>query len=156
MLTIRIESGVRERIEQAARALGKSVSAFVLEAAVKAAERVQSRDESPKPTRLNSVPPFFRALCETASAGGGHSYVLAGEELAHHVDCGVIAEEHVGNWKQVKGDLLEAARKYDRQAVLRWFDEHCSACMELVPSRRRDGFVDGVVKYASEHWRKGR
>lgn len=150
MLTIRVESETRDRIERAARAVGKSLSAFMLEAATKAAAKVEVRTVAPSNARFTGVPTFFRATCATASEGGGYGYDIAGYELARHVGALMPSDSSLDEWADEVERLSASARKSDVAAVLEWFDHYFDRCMALVPPRRRERFAEGVIQFESD------
>ena len=145
MLTIRIQEDEKSRIEEAATRRGKTLSAFVLEAAMKATSRVEDEDPAKVSRGPQGVPAFFRTLCETAQAGGGEGYGLAGRMLARHAPDLIPEGVSKAEWRrQVDGLIVLSGRRMDWK-VAEWFDQHFPECMTHVPSRRRLVFVQGAM-----------
>jgi hypothetical protein len=102
-----------------------------------------------QPAVFRGVPTFFRALCHDARRGGSASYADAGHELYRHSEAllwgGDFEEQHT-ECEQLD-ELVEAG---DDAAVVRWFETYFPRCMALVPSRRRQTYLEGVYRFAEE------
>jgi len=157
MLVVRVDGETKRRIEDAAKAKAVSVTTFVTEAAVREAQRTKPID----PRRhFQGVPTFFRACCAEAAQGGTGGYASAGFHLASgvaslHDDPDEVMDE--------LRDLVAAARRADAldiranrplnyadRAVLAWFDREFPRCMALVPARRRQQFLRGIMSADDE------
>lgn len=139
VIQMRVEPELKEQIERAAARCGLSVSAFVLQAARRAAK--ESPMQVDVDSRSRGVPSFFRALCATAARGGRRGYWAAGYELARHTDdiLGGVADDDFEQLRQaVRGDL---------SAVVEWYERRLPRCVRLVPARRRLNFAEGVVDF---------
>jgi uncharacterized protein (DUF1778 family) len=144
-LTIRIGATEKQRIVEASRLAGKSITGFVLEAVMSSVETSEaSASIEAKSHSLDDgpCPAFFRALCQTAQAGGeaGYGFALTGAlpaEVPYELDWNEWGEQL---------DVLEAllAARRDGAAVESWFATNLPRCIALVPKRRRVRFVQGV------------
>jgi hypothetical protein len=152
MLTIRVEEDVKELIESAATRLGRTISAFVLDAAVKAANRVKDEEPSKLSRGAKGVPVFFRTLCETAKEGGGTGYELSGRFLADIAEYLVPVGMSRAAWREHVKELTRISGLRLDEKVGAWFDLHLPECMALIPARRRQSFVKGAMSavYRSE------
>lgn len=169
MIMIRVDGDVKRLIENAAKRRGRSMSGFVLETALK--EAVSVENSAPRsdqegvqtPEPVGGVPAFFRACCETARAGGTNGYTLAGYHLARRLDqiipVGIEHDEWIERLERLEeliwpNDPLMRHTKtiarsgYEQVAV--WFDHQFPVCMKMIPKRRRDRFVFGVVECVRE------
>src|SRR5882757_6890812 len=104
---------------------------------------------------LDDVPKFFLWQCNNAQKVGKEGFLQAGYELAGDLlsvrppDCGgddwdrelTALSELV--LTRAAGSVIDVTADND-DAILRWFDDHFPACMELVPRQRRDQFLAGV------------
>jgi hypothetical protein len=147
-----VDGETKRRIEDAAKAKGVSMTTFVTEAAVREAQRTKPID----PRRhFHGVPTFFRACCAEAAQGGTGGYASAGWHLANGVES--LHDDPDEVMDELR-DLVAAARRADRldiranrplndadRAVLRWFDKEFAKCMALVPARRRQQFLRGIM-----------
>jgi len=92
------------------------------------------------------VPTFFRAHCWIASRGGRESYSSAGYHLAIHLGSLKSFDYEDPAQFEARLEYLRALLiAADRKAAIRWFVEEYPACMSLVPRRRRQVFLDGVL-----------
>jgi hypothetical protein len=92
------------------------------------------------------VPSFFRASCYTAAGGGSDSYANAGWNLANSLGTQVPDDIELDEWVDEVDVLCQLAADDDRQAIRRWFEQHFPRAMAIVPPRRRDQFVAGVIR----------
>jgi hypothetical protein len=110
---------------------------------------------------LDHVPDFFRWHCNDAHEGekDGYlqaAYLLAGALLSVRPD-GCRVEEWDRELTALgelvlpssMGNVIDVTADND-DAILRWFDDHLPACMELVPRQRRDQFLAGVLRAVDE------
>lgn len=152
MLTIRLETAVKERLERAARGRGQSLSAFVLDAATARAARTRTDDvaEARAQARVSGgVPSFFRALCDTAAAGGGHNYESVGFRFAGEIDN--MSPDDEDEWRVQTGALRRLCKREDVEGIVQWFVETFPAALRLVPARRRESFARGVIRRWHEY-----
>jgi Protein of unknown function (DUF1778) len=159
-IIVRIDPDAKRRIEAAAKQRGQSVTTFLLEAAEKAARKVESMPVA-RPTGRGACPTWFLATCREASRGGSWGYEVAGRKLAAALSAEQPWDLDEGEWTTQMERLAElvlptdpdrpnmfATHLRDDTAVLAWFDEHFPRCMKLVPMRRRSQFVEGVYQAA--------
>ena len=114
----------------------------MLDAAQKEAKRVERQN----PKVHHGVPTYFRACCVEARNGGEWGYANAGYHLASALYSqmpydGVDDDE----WGTEVDTLLELLADGDGDGVWQWFGKHYPKCMKLVPSRRKERFVKGVL-----------
>ncbi len=138
---LRLSTENKAAIESAAAALGKSVTTFLTEAALTRARQIKRR--SPARGAHGGVPTFFRACCHEA-AQGGNGYGGAAWHLANSIGSQMPDDLEVQEWAKLVDELIELIDNDDEQGVWDWFKHHYPKCMALVPSRRREQFVDGV------------
>src|SRR5262249_37535667 len=82
-IIVRVTPGLKRRITAAADRQGKSVTTFVLEAAERAAEKVESLPTAlEKPRGRGACPTWFKARCWEAGQGGAGGYRAAAYALA--------------------------------------------------------------------------
>ena len=98
------------------------------------------------------TPSFFRAACHTAAQGGASGYASAGWHLATSVGGESPYDLELDDWVEEIDVLLGLAAEDDRDGVWAWFARHYPKAMTLVPARRRDRFVEGVLRA----WEEGR
>src|SRR5262245_15604293 len=81
-IILRVTPALKERIAAAAGRQGKSLTTFLLEAAERAAEKVESLPTAPqRPSGRGACPTWFVARCWEAAQGPG-GYATAGYALA--------------------------------------------------------------------------
>ena len=140
---IRVEEDVKQTIEAAARRQGTTLTTFVLDAAIEAA----NRDPDPpagSSEGFGGVPKYFEICCHEASRGGGLDYGHPAYHLSIHLETEVPWDSDSDAWSDEIRGLLELVGMDDDEGVWQWFIEHYPDCMELVPRRRWKQFVQGV------------
>ena len=156
---LRISTENKATIKEAATIVGKSLTTFITDAALKQAKQVERRP--PARGVHGGVPSWFRATCYEASKGGAGGYKIAGYKLASSLGKESPHDIEDDEWSEeiekLKG-LLDVAVKRsshgpytridDGAPVIAWFTEHYPKAMALVPARRRDQFVAGVARGA--------
>jgi hypothetical protein len=146
ILHLRIDAALKKRVKEAAKRRGHSLTTFIRKAAEKAAKEVEKMDVTSLTGRVfQGVPSFFRALCFEATRGGESGYSGAGWALLHNLPTLVEGDtnEDIG----AKLDEL-AIHLRDREdlAVIDWLKRELPRCMDLVPTRRRDQFLNGIYE----------
>ena len=149
ILILRMTPEDKKKITGAAKRQGESITFFVTEAALKEAKKVLLRKEREmtvtRPAH-GGIPTFFRALCLTASQGGTHSYKDAGYSFAMATESEIPFDADFDDWNK----MLEKVRGYikngDRESIWQWYRGVYPQAMKLVPSRREDAFVDGILE----------
>jgi hypothetical protein len=139
-IIVRADEAIKARLKAAARSKGRSLSAFVIEAAIAAAAKEESR-VSNSTTGFRGVPRFFRALCAEATNGGASGYRSAGYEIMRHVMDLIEGDDWAGGRLD---ELAQYARQGDDDAIIAWFQAEFPQCVALIPERRLDQFVGGV------------
>src|SRR5262249_51838183 len=124
VIILRVEGETKKRIAGAARSVGKSVTNFLVEGIMQQVERIERNAQQPVRVIRGACPTFFVALCTTAQAGGGSSYVDAGYELARHIP--ELGSHDVDDevWVQAVEDLVELLRQSDDDKVVAWLKRH--------------------------------
>lgn len=154
LIIVRADPETKLRIAAAARRLGRSVTTFMLEAALKAAGKVEAMPTSSpalqKPKGRGACPSYFMALCQEAKRGGANGYWTAGHELARHVAEHADAALDSDDWDGRLDGLQSLIDLQDDEGVLAWFDSELPRCMKLVPARRRQQFLKGVYAMVNE------
>lgn len=157
VIRIRVESEQKERLEQAARTRGLTMTQFILDSA----EKVASQTRTSASKAFGGVPSFFKALCWTARKGGAAGYSMAGYELARNIGGlqpdGMDEDEWEARLESLTmlvmptqhgehgiGFIQRGVR--DDDATAAWFSETFPKCMALVPKRRVPQFVAGVYQ----------
>jgi hypothetical protein len=152
-IVVRVDSQTKERIESAARATGHSISSFLVENALKAADRVERAERVRPMNKLRGArPTWFRAACLTARAGGRDGYRGVGKRLAHTLWSLAPYDVDDDSWRSALKRLGElVVEGADDVEILEWFEQHLPRCTELVPQRRRLLFVEGVREEVTEN-----
>jgi len=151
-LLLRISSEDKEKIRETASRRGESLTTFVRRVCLreadnelkKEAKKMEQVETRPKHT---GVPSFFRYGCLEATRGGESGYWNAGWHLAIHTYEQMPYDiEDDEQWEEMLDELREAAGNEDVDAVWDWYCQVFPKCMELVPIRRKDQFVKGVMQ----------
>ncbi len=138
-MMLRICREDKRRIVDAANASGKSVTDFVIGAAMKLASTVESKDVGKKRSGLTYGPGVprpdraFRVSCETARNGGSKGYMFAGYQVVGRCSWGTIRE------------LRKVCQKGREPAILQWLSVHAPTYLAVVPKRRHNRFAAGVL-----------
>ena len=154
-LIIRLTEAEKKDIENAAKKSGISMTTFAINTILKETKTVLSEKERMvenvivRPTH-KGVPTFFRVLCLTASQGGTHSYQEAGYHLASTTDSEMPFETDEDEWAENLQELEDFIINQDRDGIWRWYRQTYTRAMALVPIRRKDSFVDGVLEAFEE------
>ena len=117
------------------------MTTFLTDAALKRARQVKKRPLS-RGVR-SGVPSFFRACCYEAANGGG-GYSGPGWHLANAIGSQSPYDLEEDEWQQEVEKLRALLADDESEGVWDWFKQHYPKCMQLVPARRREQFVDGV------------
>lgn len=146
-IMLRVDPETKKRLTDAATAKGESLTAFVLDAANKAARKPSKKAQTPDtPSKDGPFPTWFKAMCYTASQGGASNYANAGSRLfcalASEIPWQYDDDEWAGRINMLYGYLTE---KKDSDA-LAWFDKELPRCMAIVPAKRRTQFLKGVYE----------
>jgi hypothetical protein len=154
-LILRVDTLLKERIATAASRLGQNVSTFVLQATEKAVAKVEAMPApSAKPAGKGACPTWFAARCSEAVRGGAGGYGAAGLALARGLAALAPWEQSTDEWAEALADLGEllhvaaAARtrpRPDPEAVWAWLARYLPRCAALIPRRRRNQFIEGIV-----------
>jgi len=151
ILVVRMATENKKQIADAARKCGESITNFITSTALKEAKKVLARQEVnmektiTQPTH-GGIPAFFRALCMTASEGGAHSYKYVGYSFGAATEGEIPWDANYDEWE----NMLEEVRGYieneDRESIWQWYKEVYPSAMKLIPARRKDSFVDGILE----------
>ena len=96
------------------------------------------------------MPTFFRACCATAASGGENGYASPGWHLANALGSQIPHDVELDDWVTEVETLQELIAAEDDEGVWKWFKQHYPKCMALVPTRRREQFIDGVRRAQDE------
>jgi len=94
----------------------------------------------------SGVPTFFRACCNEVSLGHLYTYAHPAYQLARHLENQQPYNLDEAKWTERIGKLCDLLDSDDTKGVWNWFYEHFPKCIELVPKRRMDQFVRGVLQ----------
>jgi Protein of unknown function (DUF1778) len=150
ILNLRVDPSEKERFEEAADALGVSLTTFMLSAARRAAgdseKKAGKRSTRPARRRVSSgaVASFFRRLIEEAGHGGKSGYRRAGAAVREHVGR-LVSYATTGERKGKLGALRYALDEELEFEVLAWLEREFPSGMRLVPKRRRAQFLKGIL-----------
>ena len=147
-IIVRIDPEQKRRIEDAARKVGQSLTTFLLEATMKAVDKVEK--SRPSEGQHGGVPKHFALHCVEARRGGANGYATAAYHLAMHVYTEHRWDVAWGAWKQECARLNGLCRDQDDQGTWEWFRDHYPQCMTLVPERRKQQFLKGVYQAHEE------
>jgi hypothetical protein len=140
------------QIRTAARASGVSVNAFVLDAALNAAE---VKLENAAAVKLEKrQPESVASLLHAASFGGGKEsrtgYLKAGSEFVIHakrlIGKGPGTSAKLSELNRLLAELRLAGSKRDYQPLLDWFKRYLPNEWKSIPSRRRERFAKGICE----------
>lgn len=151
ILILRMTPEDKRKIESAAKRQGKSITYFVTQNALKEAQKVLFRKEknmgitATRPSHMG-IPTFFKALCLTASQGGTHSYKHVGYDFGTATEGEIPFDADFEKW----GKMLEEVKRYiknkDRERIWQWYRVVYPRAMKLVPDRRKEAFVNGILE----------
>jgi len=151
MLVVRMATEDKKQIANAARKRGESITNFITSTALKEARKVLARQEANMEKTITrsthgGIPTFFRALCMTASKGGEHSYKYVGYSFGAATSSEIPWDASYDEWE----NMLEEVRRYieneDRESIWQWYKDVYPSAMKLIPARRKDSFVDGILE----------
>jgi Protein of unknown function (DUF1778) len=142
-IIMRVDPEIKERIEEAAATVGKSLTTFVLEAAMNAADNVSI--DAPV-GKNQDVPMYFAIHCMEARHGGANGYENAAYHLAIHVLNEAPDDVTWPQWQEECRRLYDLCRHGDDNGIWNWFKDHYPRCMKLVPGRRKKRFLQGVYQ----------
>jgi hypothetical protein len=155
-----VTPALKARIANAAGSQGKSLTTFLLEAAERAAAKVESRPTAPKkPGGRGACPTWFVARCWEAAQGGTGGYAAAGHALAAALPAEHPWELSDEQWAAALdslGELIGIGRRRlvrlerDDAAVWAWLEEYVPRCAALIPRRRRQAFLAGLYRAAED------
>jgi len=97
-----------------------------------------------RPTH-QGVPTYFGALCWTASNGGAHSYKHVGYSFGMATEGEMPFDADWDQWSKMLREVQQYIQKRDRENIWQWYQGVYARAMKLVPSRRREAFVDGII-----------
>jgi hypothetical protein len=90
-------------------------------------------------------PPFFRDACKVASARKDN-YSHPGREIMRRLGELCPDDLELESWDAKCNDLYQACERNDRASIVRWFGTNLPGCINLVQTRARPKFVDGVLE----------
>ena len=134
-ITIRVSPHEKERFAEAAAQRGQSITAFIVESAMSAAE-----SEPAGPLEA------FRAACQNAASGRAN-YRLAGMHLANALRSAKPKSLSTAAWRDQIRQIRKLLDGKDDAAIWQWFEEHLPDSIALVPKRdirRRQSFLRGL------------
>ena len=143
-ILIRVSPDDKALIGSAAERCGQSVTSFLVQNAVKAAHRTKSRTQTRN--AHSGVPTFFKACCYEASQGGSFGYDHPGFHLANALNTEIPYELDYDEWNSELVTLTELLSGNDIDGIWQWFCEQFPKCMKLIPERRKQQFVTGVIR----------
>jgi hypothetical protein len=150
VLTIRVEEDVKTKLQEAAKWRDQSLTTFIVEASLKAAEKALESEKvwaslGVKGTRKPSA--HFRKLCEEASQGGSWGSEKGWHLVGYKMACSTQDKPLYGaiDVKRLI-ELKNALARKDRDAVWAWYLDEFPVHMFSVPSKRKDRYLDGVFQ----------
>jgi len=158
-IIVRVDGGLKARIEAAASRQGKSITTFVLEAAENAARMVETMQTTQKPKGRGACPTWFVATCHEATQGGAGGYKSVGYALAKGLASVQDWDKAVEEWQEALdqlGKMVSGVGSWghrgtpDDEKVWGWFEKHLPRCVALIPRRRRQAFLAGVYQAAAD------
>ena len=141
-ILIRISAGDKKALQDAAIAVGKSLTTFIVEAAKEEALRLAR--SAARRSRRRGVPIWFHGICQEAAAHGGNGYEDAGYRLAAALAREIPAGIDRIQWSVTVQVLKDSLAAGDDEEVWSWFATHYPKFMDLVAKRWRDRFLYGV------------
>jgi hypothetical protein len=112
--------------------------------------------KQPKPH--TGVPTYFRALCREVAQGGSLGFRVVGRRFAKSLAGEIPYEQTLDEWQaelNVLRKVLTLANQWEplvrirhadlREGVWGWFARNYPKAMKLIPARRREQFIMGVM-----------
>jgi len=150
---IRISEVDKMAISQAAKETGKTVTSFIVGAALAAVRRTSKHAEargSGSGARHGGVPNWFRAMCGEAARGGNLGYRDVGKRLAESLGGEIPDGLDLDEWSDALECLRSDCEDSDHEGIWEWFAEYFPKAMKLIPDRRLHLFSDGVLEAHEE------
>jgi hypothetical protein len=147
VIVMRIAAEKKKLLEQAAAALGFTLTTFILNAALRASEETPAGVLQPgeRSAVHDGVPTFFRGCIADARRGGEAGYFRAGFHLTIHLHDQMPRGMSEKRWDTEVEKLRGLLEEDDLAAAWGWFVLHFPRCMQLVPPRRKARFLEGVI-----------
>lgn len=140
MIQIRVDTEAKKTLAAAAAARGQTISSFVRDVAMRAANR-----EPPK-SSFKGIPTHVRASLATAASGGAHGYEDAGYGFGGAIDQEVPDDEDFDSWAVRTNRLARLCRNGDEEGIAEWLAAAYPKVVELIPERRLPLFCRGVIR----------
>lgn len=142
-ILLRISEDEKAQIKAAADVVGTTLTRFVVQAALKRAARTSMPNDGVR----SSMPAWFRAICSAAAQGGSTGYDAAGYKLAASLATSAPNTIDGDEWqREIRRLKEEVLAQGDRKGIWMWMQYHYPKLMELVPPRRKEQLVDGVIR----------
>lgn len=87
-----------------------------------------------------ACPSFFRGAIRQAAQGGANTYEHAGQTLTHHF------RDLVRDSDEATAELEKLIDKPEAESAKRWVRTYLPRCYELVPPKKLEVFVRGVLE----------
>ncbi|MES1192664.1 MAG: hypothetical protein ABUS47_16505 [Steroidobacter sp.] len=92
------------------------------------------------------IPGYFRGWCWTASHPGTTGYEQVGYQLAGVIGHEIPWDIEDDDWTQEINEFKTLLLNDDKDAALNWLNLHYPMMMKLVPTKRRQQLIIGVVR----------
>ncbi len=142
-ILLRISEDDKAKIKAAADVVGTTITGFVREAALKRVARTAMPNDGVR----SSMPAWFRTMCAAAAQGGSTGYDAAGYKLAASLAASPPNTIDGDDWqREIRRLKEEILAEGDREGVWTWMQYHYPKLMDLVPPRRKEQLIDGVIR----------
>ncbi len=151
IVIVRMATEDKKQIADAAKKRGESITNFITNTVLKEAKKVQVIKEASmentvtRPTH-GGIPTFFKALCMTASEGGAHNYRYVGYSFGAATEGEIPWDADYDEWWKMLDEVRKYIKNEDRKNIWQWYKNVYPNAMKLLPARRKDSFIDGILE----------
>ena len=157
-LIIRIADFNKEKLFTAANKQGVSITEFVTRATLAKADAVllkakKQELDNKRPTH-HGVPRFFQGLCQTASQGGAQSYKWVGYTFGGATANEMPFDADSDQWENMLQEVQNYIESNNEEKIWLWYKQTYPEAMALIPAKRKESFVKGILEAynAGELW----
>ena len=144
-LNLWLDPSDKEEIQKAAEALGLTMTQFMVETAIKAAEEVPTPSIEGSNESEEVLTPRIRNLCRAAQRGGEVGWRRVGFELATGAVICPPPDIDAHDWKAHLWELHELLEEGEAWAAVEWFRRFFPDVVREIPPRRHMQFAQGAI-----------
>lgn len=142
-IILRVSAEAKATLQAAAIRSGRTLTAFVTEAALERAERENTTGET-----SDSVSPFMAAILSIQYGGSG--YDLVARTVWRTITGDPPSGTSVRAWRAQGRALKAALAAEDVDSVWSWLTRNFPVESAAIPGRRRKGFLAGLIAVAAD------